>query len=476
MSFLGFLFENRMIEKDIYDIATNSEYINSENIDEFICSASNITESALIMLKSNYYNVKYVPDDELLESSFVAKEIDYVALNSISAIPYGIASSSNELYVAISDPEDIVLTDSVKKIIKNYNIKFHLAKRKTIVSALNKRLVLKEKGNFIYQVISESIKNEASDIHISPYENIFEIKRRVDGELQLIKILPIKDFSNMCISMKVMAKLDISESRRPQSGHFQLDNIDFRISTQPTIYGENISIRILNKNKQSMAIDNIGFDSDQVAYLKKIAKFSHGMIIFCGPTGSGKTTSIYSMLSTIDKTTKNIMTLEDPIEYRIHGVKQTDISDGVINFATGVGSVLRQDPDVIFIGEIRDAETAHMAVRASMTGHLVFTTLHANDCIGAIKRFGDFGISPFLVADNIISIISQRLIKKKHGGRTIISEILHVDGVINNMIYNNSSRDEILNYANLKTLEQDCKDKVKKGIINGKETDKILRK
>jgi type II secretory ATPase GspE/PulE/Tfp pilus assembly ATPase PilB-like protein len=184
------------------------------------------------------------------------------------------------------------------------------------------------------------------------------------------------------------------------------------------------------------------------------------------------------MLATVNKTTKNIMTLEDPIEYKIHGVKQTEFKEGIINFADGVKSILRQDPDIIFVGEIRDVDTAKVAIRASMTGHLVFTTIHANDSIGAIKRFFDFGISSFLVADSVISIVSQRLVKKKNGGRTIISEILHIDSIVNDLIYKNATKETILNYV-LKNNEfvpmsVDCQAKIKNGIINNEDVSDIM--
>ncbi len=477
MSFLVFLLENKAISDDIYEIAANSGYITSENLTEFLLSATDLSEEAIAILKAKYYGLDYIPDSDLLHSNCKNISIDHQTLKEANAIPYRISKDTQEIEIATYDPDNIIAMDDIKKAIshcqqtKNFNISFKIGKKSTITSLLKKqKSSSKPINNLIEQIILEAIEQTASDIHISPYENTCEIKYRIDGSLRTVKIVPIHEFQTMCVTIKVMTKLDISETRRPQSVHFQQDNIDFRVSTHPTIYGENICIRILNRNKSYIDITKLGFSSEQVCYLKKISQSSHGMIIFCGPTGSGKTTSIYSMLATINKQEKNIMTLEDPIEYKIHGVKQTEFREGVINFASGVKSILRQDPDIIFIGEIRDKETAQVAIRASMTGHLVFTTLHANDSIGAIKRFQDFDVSSFLVADNIIAIISQRLVKASGGGRTIISEILHIDPTINELIYKNATKHEILNYLkthqNFQTLYDDCMNKIKSGILD----------
>jgi type II secretory ATPase GspE/PulE/Tfp pilus assembly ATPase PilB-like protein len=204
------------------------------------------------------------------------------------------------------------------------------------------------------------------------------------------------------------------------------------------------------------------------------------MIIFCGPTGSGKTTSIYSLLEIMDKKSRNIMTLEDPVEYKISNVRQTEIRRGVIDFVDGIRSILRQDPDVIFIGEIRDEETAKMAIRASMTGHLVLTTVHSNDCFGAISRLREFNISDSMISQNIISIISQRLVRKySKTGRTIVSEILQMSEEIDKMIHSGKNHQELLDYAiankEFKTIADDCQEKIKKKIILEEDVNNILR-
>jgi type II secretory ATPase GspE/PulE/Tfp pilus assembly ATPase PilB-like protein len=487
MSFVSFLLEKGVISNDIHQIIVDLGHISNSNMAAFLVSATNLSENDFVALQAEYYGFELVSDVVLFESRIAECNIDYQLIYDSMAFPYLLSQEDQTIFVAICDPENIVAIDNVKKAILKVNqfqcfkIILRLTKKNTLLSLIRKKNKNESKSQLapIEIILASGIEFLASDIHITPYENTCEIKYRIDGEMMNTKVIPINKFHSICGSIKVLAKLNISETRRPQSGHFQKNNVDFRVSTHPTIHGENICIRILNRSIVHIDINNIGFNPRQVKYLKKISQFLYGMIIFCGPTGSGKTTSIYSMLETIDKCTKNIMTLEDPIEYKIYGIKQTEIKEGVVDFSDGIKSILRQDPDVLFIGEIRDQETARVAIRAAMTGHLVFTTIHANDSIGAIKRFQDFNISFSLIADNIIAVIAQRLVKAKVSGRTIISEILHVDSTINEMIYKNASKQIILDYMkqnkNFKTLEDDCREKIILGKINADEIDNALR-
>ena len=479
MSFISFLRDNKHISEDIYSIAL-FEIASSYSFDvyEFIHTSCNMSEDEILRLKSQYYKMKTI-DFEKIEK---IDSFDYTLIKDCLSIPCYISEDCVE--IATYDPEDFSSFETVRRALfvcektRNLKTEISLAKKSDIISALQNMINHLKTDNITDYIINDAISMLASDIHITPFEHILEIKYRIDGDLILRRSLRKDEFQSICVSMKVLSKLDISESRRPQSGHFHKSGIDFRVSTHPTIYGENIVIRILNKNKDFISIENIGFSKSITEYLKTISNFSNGMIIFCGPTGSGKTTSIYSILSTLDKNSKNIVTLEDPVEYKIPGVRQTEIRKGVIDFADGVRSVLRQDPDVIFIGEIRDYETAKMAVRASMTGHLVFTTIHANDSFGALKRFQDFDIPSSVVADNIIAVVSQRLIKKTNGGRVVISETLRIDEHINEMIYDGTSKSEILAYASkaleFKSMYEDCKEKIKNRITTEEEVKNIL--
>jgi type II secretory ATPase GspE/PulE/Tfp pilus assembly ATPase PilB-like protein len=394
-------------------------------------------------------------------------------MSKLSAIP--ISVSCDAVYVAISDPSDLMTKDQLVHHMSSYSAARGLPYIYSVASTSTIRRkydeVVDREVNLFERVVTEALSESASDIHITPFQETFQIMFRVNGTLAHRFVSNIEEFQQLAISLKIRARLDIAETRRPQSGHFQRGNIDFRLSTHPTMYGENIVIRILNKDKNLISIAGIGFLPEQIDYLKSVTSYQCGMVIFCGPTGSGKTTSIYSLLETMDKKGRNIITLEDPIEYRIPNVRQTEIIRGVIEFADGVRSILRQDPDVILIGEIRDEETAKMAVRASMTGHLVLTTIHANDSFGVISRLREFNISNSMIADNIIVIVAQRLIKKRYEpGRAIISEILKISKKVSDLIYDNASIQVLRDYAvsseKFRSMRDDCVGKIRNGLID----------
>ena len=466
MSFIDYLLNNGYIDNDIHKILYTQ---NDNNIDDIIISTTGLLEEDLVQLKAIYYRLNYTNLDNFIP----LENIDYSKLENLLAIPFSL--HDNTMDIAISNSEDLVIKDRISYYItsidkfRNVNIKYFLSKKSKIQQIFQK--LLYSDNNEIDKIIADAINLKASDIHITPFQNTFVIMLRIDGELTDYKTFPIQEYQTIAVSLKVKSKLDISENRRPQSGQFCINQVDLRLSTHPTIYGENIVIRILNKNNYNLNIESLGFNEDDIYYFKKIIKLNQGIIIFCGPTGSGKTTSIYSLMELIDKKSRNVMTLEDPIEYRMANVRQTEIKQGVLDFASGVRSILRQDPDVIFIGEIRDEETAQMAIRASMTGHLVFTTIHANDSIGAIFRLKHFNIQSSFIAENIIAIVAQRLIKKSSNkGRTIISEILKPDNTLSNLISNSATRSELLNYAvnnlKFKTIKDDAINKAKQNIIS----------
>ncbi len=477
MSFLRFLYDKKIINNDLYELASEKNSEADSYISKILISTGDFSEEDIAKLRSEYFGLNYTTLDDI--ETF--DNINYKDLENLSIIPF--KTSLNYVYVAISDQEDIVAKNTLNYNLslcektQNSEIIYCIASKEKIKQKF--REINDEKDLTVDKILYTAFSNKSSDIHITPYERTFTIQFRIDGELNNYKTLDVKNFDSLKNSIKVLAKLDISETRRPQSGSFRQNNLDFRVSTHPTIYGENIVIRILNKDKSLISIDRIGFNKNQVEYLKKACNFTNGLIIFCGPTGSGKTTTIYSLIETMDKKSRNIMTLEDPIEYKISNIRQTEILHGIIDFADGMKSILRQDPDVILIGEIRDEETAKMAIRASMTGHLVFTTLHSNDSFSAISRLREFNISNSLIAENIISIISQRLVKKKEGkGRVIISEILKIDNDIRALIINNSNRSELKKQATIlgfQSLEEDCKSKIRKNMIKKSDVQNILR-
>ena len=266
-------------------------------------------------------------------------------------------------------------------------------------------------------ILTQAVKAGASDIHFQPEDQFIRLRYRIDGLLQTEQTFHKQDWSGIAVRLKIMAGLDIAESRRPQSGRFDLrlagHQVDFRLSTHPTLFGENIVVRLLDKDKSLLRLSELGFSQTHIDYLKKVSSLPQGMIIVSGPTGSGKTTSLYALFAEMDSRNRNIMTLEEPVEYHLPGIRQTEIKEGgIISFADGVRSILRQDPDVIFIGEIRDEATAKMALRSAMTGHLVIATVHSYDCYGVPARLVDLGLQPSLLAGHILCAVSQRLVRK----------------------------------------------------------------
>ncbi|MCF6354427.1 MAG: type II secretion system ATPase GspE [Candidatus Polarisedimenticolaceae bacterium] len=269
----------------------------------------------------------------------------------------------------------------------------------------------------INALLAEAVKEAASDIHIEPFEDKMVVRLRVDGVLRQI-LQPLRAMAPMVISrLKVMAKLDIAEKRLPQDGRISLRiggrAVDVRVSTLPSIHGERIVLRLLDKQAGRLDLKQLGTRKDELTVMESLIRRPHGIILVTGPTGSGKTTTLYAALSTLNDRKRNILTVEDPIEYYLDGIGQTQVNPKVdMTFARGLRAILRQDPDIVMVGEIRDLETVEIAVQASLTGHLVLSTLHTNTAVGAITRLRDMGVEPFLLSSSIIGVLAQRLLRK----------------------------------------------------------------
>ena len=269
----------------------------------------------------------------------------------------------------------------------------------------------------INALLTEAIKENASDIHIESYEKRMVVRFRVDGTLREI-IEPAREFAPMVISrLKVMAKLDIAEKRLPQDGRISLNiggrTVDVRVSTLPSGHGERVVLRLLDKQANQLSLRQIGMVDQDLASIQDMIVRPHGIILVTGPTGSGKTTSLYAIVNQLNERSRNILTVEDPIEFYLDGIGQTQVNNKVeMTFAKGLRAILRQDPDIVMVGEIRDRETAEIAVQASLTGHLVLSTLHTNSAVGAITRLRDMGVEPFLLASSLVGVIAQRLVRK----------------------------------------------------------------
>jgi type II secretory ATPase GspE/PulE/Tfp pilus assembly ATPase PilB-like protein len=286
--------------------------------------------------------------------------------------------------------------------------------------------------NLVNVIISGAVRERASDIHLVPFENALQLRYRIDGLLQE-KPPPPKNLHPAIVSrIKIMADMNIAERYLPQDGHIQIHHrgsrVDIRVGSMPTIHGESMVLRLLEKSNRVLSLQELGLDDQRAKVLWHLVERPHGLFLATGPTGSGKTTTLYSVLSGIYSPEKKILTIEDPVEYELAGVAQTPVrpSRG-FTFATGLRSILRQDPDVVMVGEIRDGETAEIAIRAALTGHQVFSTLHTNDAAGAITRLIDMGVEPFLISSSLVGVLAQRLLRRlcpKCKSETEISNLL----------------------------------------------------
>lgn len=399
---------------------------------------------------------------------------------------------------------------------------------KTIANTVNERgdLFAQEDDAPIIRLINallmQALRENASDIHFETFENRLVVRLRVDGVLQEVLSLQPSLAPLLVSRIKVMSKLDIAEKRLPQDGRISLRlggrEVDIRVATMPTGQGERVVLRILDKQAGRLHLSELGLPANLIATLRNCIRKPHGIILVTGPTGSGKTTSLYAMLSELNDQTRNILTVEDPVEYQLEGFGQTQVNTKVdLTFARGLRAILRQDPDVVMVGEIRDTETAQIAVQASLTGHLVLSTLHTNSAVGAITRLIDMGIEPFLLSSSLTCVIAQRLVRvlcpdcrreysadkaecnflgidvekiyKPVGctscrntgfkGRKGIYEVLSINDTIRNMVHNGSAEHDIETYAiescAHKNMLDDGRSKVLSGMTTIEEIMRVIR-
>ncbi|MBW2037927.1 MAG: Flp pilus assembly complex ATPase component TadA [Deltaproteobacteria bacterium] len=313
--------------------------------------------------------------------------------------------SENLVYDVISDiePEEREILQEVDRVPVD----------KDILDIANKAPVIKIVDIILYH----ALKRRASDIHFHPYEDRLQVRFRIDGVLYDMFELPKKVQEAVVSRIKVMGMMDIAEKRLPQDGRASItigtNEVDLRISSLPTCWGERVVLRLLDKSARLLELNELGLSESDLKRFQKLIMYTHGIILITGPTGSGKTTTLYATLRKLNTSEKNVLTLEDPIEYKLIGISQTQVTDSKgLSFSTGLRTVLRQDPDIIMVGEIRDLETARMAIQSALTGHLVFSTLHTNDSVSAATRLLDIGIEPYLVGSSLISVMAQRLVRK----------------------------------------------------------------
>ena len=375
----------------------------------------------------------------------------------------------------------------------------------------------------INAILGEAIAENASDIHIETFEKRLVIRFRVDGILREV-VQPKRELAALLVSrIKVMAKLDIAEKRIPQDGRISLRvggrEVDIRVSTLPSANGERVVLRLLDKQAGRLTLRHLGMNEQDRDQLEQAVKKPHGIILFTGPTGSGKTTTLYAALTTLNDRTRNILTVEDPIEYHLEGIGQTQVNTKVdMTFARGLRAILRQDPDVVMVGEIRDQETADMAVQASLTGHLVLSTLHTNSAIGAVTRLVDMGVEPFLISSSLLGVLAQRLVRvlcndcKRayiadaaecellgvspaeaptlyhaegceqcrglgYRGRTGIYELVLFDDTLRTMVHTRASEQDMLRHARVlgPSIREDGLRKVREGVTTIEEVLRVTR-
>jgi general secretion pathway protein E len=357
-------------------------------------------------------------------------------------------------------------------------------------------------------LLTQAAKDGASDIHIEPYERSSSVRFRVDGTLREV-VQPNKALHAALISrLKIMAELDISEKRLPQDGRISLRiggrAIDVRVSTLPSAHGERAVLRLLDKGEQKFSLESLGMDGDVLAQFNRLVQQPHGIVLVTGPTGSGKTTTLYASLTRLDTRTSNVLTVEDPVEYELPGIGQTQVNPKIdLTFAKALRAILRQDPDVVMIGEIRDFETAQIAIQASLTGHLVLATVHTNDAPSTINRLIDMGVEPFLLSSSLLGVLAQRLVRKlcehckredEHGrwhpvgcehcvqsgykGRTGVYELLVVDEAIQGLIHGRAAEQDVIRAATangMRSMREDGERLVAQGVTSLEEIVRVTR-
>ncbi len=444
-----------------------------ESLDEVLISAG-VKKEDILLVRGSYYNLpvrdlkgkgvpseflKYIPEDSASYYNFAPLNVangvleigitdpeniearDALQFIAISlGMPFKIFLISKEDFQLILDSYKGGLTGEVTKALSELEVDMVDLGNDEIIATTQKEPKegeTEKKNAHIVEdapvtkitavILRHATEGGASDVHIEHIGDKVRVRFRVDGELFTSLILPVNVHNSLVARIKILANLKIDEKRKPQDGRFsaRIDGrkIDFRVSTFPAFYGEKVVMRILDSQKGVKAIDDIDFREEDLIAVRAALKRPYGIILITGPTGAGKSTTLYSMMNSLDKESKNIVSLEDPVEYNIPGINQSQVRPEIgYTFATGLRTTLRQDPDVIMIGEIRDKETAQLAIQAALTGHLVFSTLHTNTAIGAIPRLIDMGVDPYLIAPTLILSVAQRLVRTISPGGAKVME------------------------------------------------------
>jgi len=513
------------------EILQDLDFVTSNEIAEAIAKQNNLEHIDLDIIKPSNEALKLIPQNI-----------------SISKNILPISVTETEIVVATQDINDLMTYDYIRKVT-NRHVKFVVGDIQSIarytqiyynqldnpieveIQELVKKSINGENidlPHLMELILDNAIKDRVTDIHITPESSATHIFYRIDGVLQHYYSLPINLHQQISARIKIISELDISEQRKPQDGAFSYtflnENFDLRVSTLPTNHGENIVMRLLGKNSSLFNLKGLGFSDENSKKIEKYFTKPYGIVLVVGPTGSGKTTTLYSALRKVDSLKKNVMTIEDPIEYKFSFIRQTQLNEKAgYGFNSAIRAFMRQDPDVMLVGEIRDKETAELAIRASITGHLVLSTLHTNDAVGTIARLGDLDVPPYLIGSGILAILAQRLVRKLcpkckiqidktdeellelgiskdiinnysdgtiyeakgcsncrnsgYIGRQAIIEILEINNEIESLIASNTPTLEILKVAHkngMKSMKDDGHIKILSGITTFQEIQRVI--
>jgi type IV pilus assembly protein PilB len=454
LSFENFLIEKGFITKEAV-IQARAESLNShKNLFDLLVADKYITEEDLTKARGLFFNLPYIDLKGKKITKDILELVSKETMTTYKFVPYELDKET--LKVALTDPTNLAALGALEFLSQKhrYHLELYITslssfqsvfrksenltkevkqalsevaekeRQEEIKKATAKTAKIEEKlveeapiSKIVDVIIRHAIEGRASDIHIEPSEEDLRVRYRIDGVLHSSLILPRSVHAAIVSRIKILSNLKIDEQRLPQDGRFHVNldgkSIDFRVSTFPTVIGEKIVLRILDKSTGAPSLEELGIMGKHLETTKEMIKKPHGMFLVTGPTGSGKSTSLYSILSILNRPTVNIVTLEDPVEYFMDGVNQAQIRPEIgLTFASGLRSILRQDPNIIMVGEIRDKETAELAVNSALTGHLVFSTLHTNSAIGAIPRLIDMGIEPFLLTASLNLLAAQRLVRR----------------------------------------------------------------
>ena len=420
-------------------------------IGEILVQQKLITVADLYVARSLQCGLPLVTELPPDPDPFFTSRVPIQFLRKFKMIP---VATPGESYVALAEPLHLQQVDDLQRVLNWEGMKTVLAPQEEIFKAINKcydrssqdhadqvmqdmdvddpEAIISEIEEtadllddtsdapvikLVNLMLAQAVRDNASDIHIEPYQDMVKIRKRVDGILYDMYTPPTHVKSKLVSRIKIMARLDIAEKRLPQDGRIEIRiadrNVDIRVSTLPTSFGERVVMRLLDKSNVLLSLPDLGMSQRDLDIFLRLIKAAHGIILVTGPTGSGKTTTLYSALSILNKPDINIITIEDPVEYQIKGISQVQVNPKIdLTFANGLRTIVRQDPDVILIGEIRDLETAEIAIQSALTGHLVFSTLHTNDAASAVTRLIDMGVESFLVSSSVNAILAQRLVRK----------------------------------------------------------------